>query len=152
VTALDPQSELQVRWTTATVDTEGHQDSSGVTGYTVFRYDAENAPLASGLQIGSVVPQPGTGVLFATAIDNSANLRPPYGEKTFWYRVRAADANGNTSGYSAAVGGHLKDITPPDPPKNLAAEGFDDYIELKWSPNTEPDFDHYQIFRSYCHN
>jgi chitodextrinase len=152
VTALDPLSELQIGWTSSTVDTEGHVDSSGVTGYTVFRYDAENAPLTSGVQIGGVVPQPGLGVQLATAIDNSPNLRPQYGEKTYWYRVRAVDANGNASAYSAAVGGHLKDITPPDPPKNLSAEGFNDYIELKWSPNTEPDLDHYQIFRSYCHN
>jgi len=152
VTALDPQSQIEVRWTTSAVDAEGHADSSGVTGYTVFRYDAENAPLASGVQIGGVVPQPGPGVQTAVALDSSPNLRPPYGEKTYWYRVRAADANGNISGYSAAVGGHLKDITPPDPPKNLAAEGFDTYIELKWFPNTEPDLDHYQIFRSYCHN
>lgn len=152
VTPLDPQNEIEVRWTTSTVDAEGHVDSSGVTGYTVFRYDAENAPLASGVQIGGVVPQPGSGVQTATALDSSANLRPQYGEKTYWYRVRAVDANGNTSAYSAAVGGHLKDITPPDPPKNLAATGFDTYIELQWSPNTEPDLDHYQIFRSYCHN
>jgi fibronectin type 3 domain-containing protein len=152
VTALEPQSQLQVGWTTSTMDVEGHVDSSGVTGYRVFRYDAENAPLTSGVQIGGVVPQPSPGVQLATAVDSSANLRPQYGEKTYWYRVRAVDANGNTSAYSAAIGGHLKDITPPDPPKNLAAEGFDAYIELKWSPNTEPDFDHYQIFRSYCHN
>jgi fibronectin type 3 domain-containing protein len=152
VTALDPLSQLQVGWTTSTVDVEGHVDSSGVTGYTVFRYEVENAPLTSGVQIGGVVPQPGPGVQLAAAIDSSANLRPQYGEKTYWYRVRAVDAKGNASAYSAAVGGHLKDITPPDPPKNLAAEGFDTYIELKWSPNTEPDLDHYEIFRSYCHN
>ena len=152
VTALDPQSQLQIRWTTSTVDTEGHADSSGVTGYTVFRYEAENAPFTSGLQIGGVVALPGPGVQLATAVDTSSNLRPQFGEKTYWYRVRAIDANGNTSAYSAAVGGHLKDITPPDPPKNLTAEGFDDYIELQWSPNTEPDLDHYQVFRSYCHN
>jgi hypothetical protein len=152
VTAFDPQSQIQIRWTTSTLDIEGHVDSSGVAGYTVFRYDAENAPLTSGVQIGSVVPQSGPGVQLATTVDTSPDLRPPYGEKTFWYRVRATDANGNASGYSAAVGGHLKDITPPAPPKNLKAEGFDDYIELKWSPNTEPDLDHYQVFRSYCHN
>ena len=152
VTALDPQNQIEVRWTTSSVDAEGHIDSSGVAGYTVFRYDAENAPLASGVQIGAVVPQPGPGVQTAVTVDSSPNLRPQYGEKTYWYRVRAADASGNVSAYSAAVGGHLKDVTPPDPPKNLAATGFDDYIELQWSPNTEPDLDHYQIFRSYCHN
>jgi chitodextrinase len=151
VTALEPQSQIQVRWTTSPLDVEGHVDSSGVTGYTVFRYDAENASLTGGVQIGGLVPQPSSSIQLATTVDSSANLRPQYGEKTYWYRVRAVDAKGNVGAYSAAVGGHLKDITPPDPPKNLAAEGFDTYIELKWSPNTEPDLDHYQIFRSYCH-
>jgi fibronectin type 3 domain-containing protein len=152
VTALDPQSQLQVQWTTSALDVEGHVDSAGVTGYTVFRFDQENSPLASGVQIGGVVPQPGSGIQTAVAVDSSPNLRPQYGEKTYWYRVRAIDASGNISAYSAAVGGHLKDITPPAPPQNLVANGFDTYIELHWSPNTEPDFDHYQIFRSYCHN
>jgi hypothetical protein len=152
VTALDAQSQIEVRWTASNIDVEGHQDTSGVTGYKVFRYDAENAPVASGTQIGGTVPQPGAGVSLATAIDASPNLRPAYGEKTFWYRVQAIDANGNISAYSAAVGGHLKDITPPAPPKNLKAEGFDTYIQLNWSPNNEPDLDHYQVFRSYCHN
>jgi hypothetical protein len=152
VTALDEQSQLEVRWTTSSMDVEGHLDASGVNGYKVFRYDAENAPVASGTQIGGVIPQPATSISLAAAVDSSPNLRPPFGEKTFWYRVQAIDNNGNVSAYSAAVGGHLKDITPPAPPTNLAAEGFDNYIQLKWSPNTEPDLDHYQVFRSYCHN
>jgi hypothetical protein len=152
VTALDAQSQIEIRWTASNMDVEGHPDASGVAGYKVFRYEAENAPVASGSQIGGTVPQPGVGVSLATAIDTSPNLRPAYGEKTYWYRIQALDASGNVSAYSAAVGGHLKDITPPLPAKNLSAEGFDTYIQLKWSPNTEPDLDHYQIFRSYCHN
>ncbi len=152
VTPLEPQSQLEIRWTTSTLDVEGHADSSGVTGYQAFRYDAENALLSSGTPIGGIVPQPGAGVTFAVSVDTSGNLRPHYGEKTYWYRVRAIDGSGNLSAYSAAVGGHLKDITPPDPPKNLAADGADTYIQLQWTPNTEPDLDHYQVFRSYCHN
>jgi hypothetical protein len=152
VTPLEPQSQIEVRWTTSTLDVEGHADSSGVTGYQAYRYDAENAPLSSGTAIGGIVPQPGAGVNFAVAVDTSGNLRPQYGEKTYWYRVRAIDGSGNQSAYSAAVGGHLKDITPPDPPKNLTADGADTYIQLQWTPNTEPDLDHYQVFRSYCHN
>jgi hypothetical protein len=151
VTALDPQSQIEVRWSVSTLDVEGHADSSGVTGYNVFRYDAENAPLSSGTQIGAIVPQPGPGTQLATAIDTSGTLRPQYGEKTYWYRVQAIDGSGNRSAYSAAVGAHLKDITPPDPPKRVAAEGFDTYIQVQWAANTEPDLDHYGIFRSYCH-
>jgi hypothetical protein len=152
VTALDPQSQLEARWSVSTLDVEGHVDSSGVVGYNVFRYDTENAPLSSGTQIGGLIPQPGPGTQLVTAIDASSNLRPQYGEKTYWYRVQAIDGSNNRSGYSAAVGAHLKDITPPDPPRNVAAEGFDTYIQVQWAANTEPDLDHYGVFRSYCHN
>lgn len=152
VTPLEPQSQIEIRWTTSTVDVEGHADSSHVTGYQAFRYDSENAPLSSGIAIGGVVPQPGPGVTLAVSRDTTANLRPPFGEKTHWYRVRAIDGSGNRSAYSAAIGGHLDDITPPAPPKNLAAVGADDLIGLQWSPNVEPDLDHYEVFRSYCHN
>jgi hypothetical protein len=152
VTALDPQSRIEIRWGVVTLDVEGHADPSGVSGYNVYRFDAENAPFTSGVQIGSTLPQPAAGTVVGTTIDSSGNLRPAYGEKTFWYRVRAVDAGGNLSAYSAAVGGHLKDITPPAPPKNVAADGFDDYIEVRWAPSAEPDLDHYQVYRSYCHN
>src|SRR5262249_11691911 len=149
VTAIDASSQLEVRWSVVTMDVEGHVDSSGLTGYNVYRFGAENAPFASGTQIGSTIPQPTVGTLLVTTLDSSPNLRTQYGEKTWWYRVRAIDAAGNLGAYSAAVGGHLKDITPPDPPKSVSADGFDDYIEVQWAPNTEPDLDHYQVYRSY---
>ena len=152
VAPLEPQSQIEIRWATAAVDVEGHLDSSGIAGYNVFRYESENAPLSSGTQIGGTVPQPPPGANYTVALDNSTNLRPQYGEKTWWYRVEAIDGSGNISTLSAAIGGHLKDITPPAPPKGVAAEGFDSYIEITWDPNTEPDLDHYQVYRSYCHN
>jgi hypothetical protein len=65
--------------------------------------------------------------------------------------VEATDASGNVGARSAAVGGHLKDITPPAPPKGIAAEGFDDFILVRWNANTEPDLDGYLIYRTLCH-
>ena len=152
VKAVDTEDRLEVRWNIVESDIDGHEESAPVGGYRLFRYDAENAPLASGTQIGGAIPIPPTGTTFVTASDNWLGLRPPFGEKTYWYRVETFDASNNVSARSAAAGGHLKDITPTEPPKGLAAEGFDDFIRVKWNRNTEPDLDGYEIYRSLCHN
>jgi hypothetical protein len=152
VKAVDSQNRLEVRWNIVQSDVEGHQESSPIGGYRIFRYDAENAPLLSGLQIGGVIAPPAPGITDVAASDNASLLRPPFGEQTFWYRVEVFDGAGNVSARSAAAGGHLKDITPPAPPKHVDAEGFDDFIRVTWAANTEPDLDGYQIYRSLCHN
>jgi hypothetical protein len=152
VKAVDTENRLEVRWNIVEFDIDGHIESSAITAYKLFRYDAENAPLASGVQIGGVVAPPPPGTTYAVASDTWAGLRPPFGEKTYWYRAEATDAAGNTSARSMAAGGHLKDITAPAPPKGLTAEGFDDFIRLRWNANSEPDLDGYQIYRSLCHN
>ncbi len=152
VKAVDSQNRLEIRWNIVQSDVEGHQESSLIAGYRLFRYDAENAPLASGTPIGGVIPPPAPGITDVTASDNAPLLRPPFGEQTFWYRVEAFDGAGNVSSRSAAAGGHLKDITPPAPPRHVDAQGFDDFIRVTWAPNTEPDLDGYQIYRSLCHN
>lgn len=151
-TPLDPQKQIEVRWTAAQMDVAGHVDSSGISGYKLFRFDAQNTPASSGLQIGSLIPPAPPGATFFTAIDSSSDLMPPYGEKTFWYRVEAIDGAGNVSGLSSAVGAHLKDVTPPAPPTGVAAKGFDTYIDLTWTPNTEPDLNGYDVYRSLCNN
>ena len=152
VKAVDAENRLEIRWNIVEFDIDGHAESSLITGYQVHRYDFENAPLASGLPIGALIPQPPAGVTYVTASDNSPALRPPFGEKTFWYRIEVKDALGNVSARSAAAGGHLKDIVPPAPPVGIDAEGFDDFIRVKWKANTEPDLDGYQIYRGLCHN
>ncbi len=152
VTAVDSQNRLEVRWNVVQSDIDGHEESSPIAGYRLFRYETENAPLPTGIQIGGVIPPPASGITDMAASDNAAILRPPFGEQTFWYRVEAFDGSGNVSSRSAAAGGHLKDITPPAPPKDVAAKGFDDFIRITWAANTEPDLDGYQIYRSLCHN
>ncbi len=152
VKAIDTQNRLEVRWNIVEFDLEGHAESSPVSGYRVFRYNGGNDPLASGVQVGGTIPQPPPGVTFVTASDNDPVLRPPFGEKTFWYRIEALDGRGNVSARSVASAGHLGDIVAPHPPKGITAEGFDDFIRVGWSPNNEPDLDAYQIFRGMCHN
>ena len=151
-TPMDPQKQIEVRWTAVLMDVAGHVDSSGISGYKLFRFDSQNTPASSGLQIGSLIAPAPSGATFVTAIDSSPDLLPPYGEKTFWYRVQAIDAAGNVSGLSSAVGAHLKDVTPPAPPSGVAAKGFDAYIDVTWNPNTEPDLNGYDVYRSLCSN
>jgi chitodextrinase len=151
ITPIDSQNRLEVRWNVANLDTDGHVESAPIAGYRLYRYESENTPLGSGTQIGAVIPSPPAGQTFITASDNDPILRPQFGEKTFWYRVEATDASGNVGARSAAIGGHLKDITPPAPPKGIAAEGFDDFIVVRWNANTEPDVDGYLIYRTLCH-
>ena len=152
VTAVNSENRLEVRWNVVEHDIEGHREGAALAGYRLFRYESQNAAPETGLAVGGLILPPPASQTYVTASDNNPVLRPAFGEKTYWYRVEAQDAAGNLSARSAAVSGYLADITPPAPPKDLAAEGFDDFIRLQWSANTEPDLDGYQIYRSLCHN
>ena len=152
VTAVNSENRLEVRWNVVEHDIEGHREGAALAGYRLFRYESQNAAPETGLAIGGLILPPPASQTYVTASDNDPVLRPAFGEKTYWYRVEAQDAVGNLSARSAAVSGYLADITPPAPPKDLAAEGFDDFIRLRWSANTEPDLDGYQVYRSLCHN
>ena len=150
VTPVDTQDRLEVRWSAVSLDAEGHLEDEPIARYRLYRYESENAPLASGKLVGTVAPSPAGGETYLTASDNDPSLRPPFGEKTFWYRVEALDTSDNLSARSAAVGAHLKDITPPVPPVGIAAEGADNFIAVRWKANTEPDLDGYLIYRTLC--
>jgi hypothetical protein len=71
-------------------------------------------------------------------------------DSTLYFRVEAVDAAGNISRRSIAVGAALKDTTRPAMVRNTAAEGFDDFIRVKWSLNTDCGIDAYLIYRSLC--
>ena len=152
VTAVNSENRMEVRWNVVEHDVEGHREGAPLAGYRLFRYESQNAAPGTGLAIGGLILPPPPSQTYVNASDNDPILRPTFGEKTYWYRVEAQDAVGNLSARSAAISGNLADITPPAPPKDLAAEGFDDFIQLRWSANTEPDLDGYQIYRSLCHN
>jgi chitodextrinase len=55
--------------------------------------------------------------------DTYSGLRAQYGNKTWWYRIRAVDASGNISSWSAAVSAIVKDTTPPAIVKGLSTLG-----------------------------
>lgn len=50
--------------------------------------------------------------------------------------------------YEVDLHGTLHDTTPPAPPTGLAVNSVGDVtVNLVWSPNTEPDLDHYEIYQ-----
>ena len=82
--------------------------------------------------------------------DSDPILLPPYGEKTFYYRLRCADPFSNLSAPSAIIAGRIPDTTPPGPTQVDSADGFEDHIRVYWNPNNEPDLAGYQIYRGIC--
>lgn len=146
ITPNDPMNQLEIRWTKISYDVDGHADN--VKEYKVYRYEIPDG--TESVQVGAPVAQPGPGFEIVTHSDTDPVLRPLYGEKTFYYRIEAIDMNNNVSARSAVAAGYLNDVSPPVAPKNVNAEGFEDYIVVRWDLNTEPDMDGYLIYRSLC--
>jgi hypothetical protein len=142
---------LEIRWLKVTHDAEGHKELGGINGYRVYRYESPDS--GTGVQIGGIVPHPvDTTVSLVTHKDGDPTLRSEYGERDYWYRVQCIDGAGNEGPLSAAVAGHLKDITPPPPPEELKAEGFAQHIELEWQEPDPlpPDLAGYMVYRGVC--
>ena len=85
-----------------------------------------------------------------TYFDTSPGLRSPCGDKTYYFRVESIDSAGNVSYRSIAVGDALKDTTRPADVQGTEAEGFDDFIQVRWDPNSDCDIDEYRIYRAHC--
>ncbi len=139
---------LVVCWTKVTRDRYGHPEIPGVKEYKVYRADSMTDTL--GTLVASHVHQPGGDTTQVCFKDHSPDIKPEYGEKVFYYRVRTIDWHNNVSPISAAAGGYIPDTIPPDPPKNLKAEGYGNFIKLTWSKNTEQDLAGYKIYRGIC--
>lgn len=148
VTALENVNGIQVRWNRVTLDAEGHKEA--VRGYRVYRYEQPEDPNSGATAVGGTIAQPGDTSLTVTFIDNSAGLRSPCGDKTWYYRVETLDSVGNVSYRSIAVGDALKDTTRPDNVKGTEAEGRDELIRVKWDLNNDCDINEYRIYRAYC--
>ncbi|MBK8920110.1 MAG: hypothetical protein IPM81_01140 [Saprospirales bacterium] len=151
-----PNGSVELRWLHVTHDVNGHREMPGVVEYRVYRFETSLGnpdSLASALVSGMPVPAPGGSepVQMTSVEDHAAGLRAQYGDRSWWYRIRAVDNAGNISRWSAAFRATLKDITKPGIPAGLTASGFDERIELRWAQNTEPDIQLYQVYRSYCH-
>jgi fibronectin type 3 domain-containing protein len=147
---------VEIRWLHVTNDANGHREMPGVVQYKLYRFETSvgNPDSLPSVQVtGAPIAAPGgTGnVQMVVTTDNSPNLRAQYGDKTWWYRVKAVDNAGNESRWSAAFSAVLKDITKPNIPTGVVAEGFEDRIELRWAANSDPDLQGYQVYRSFCH-
>ena len=69
----------------------------------------------------------------------------------YFFGVTSVDKSGNESAISVQVSGKALNTTPPLPPSNvdIVAENIDNpQITIFWFPNTEPDLDHYNIYRA----
>ena len=110
------QSQVDLAWAAST-------DNVGVTGYRVERCQGAGCTtfVQVGAPIGTALSDPGLSA--AT---------------TYRYRVRAADAAGNLSGYSAIVNAATPDTQAPTVPTGLSATAVSaSQINLSWTASTD---------------
>lgn len=150
-TTDDNTGHVTVRWTQVVKDINAHweyPDSS--VKYKIYRFaNSENPNTTPSVYIGQAITV--KGLKSRDTADTDPNLRSMYGNKTWWYRIQSVDATGNTSQWSTAASAIVKDITPPAIVKDLTTKGFEEYISVKWKPNSEPDIASYMVYRSLCH-
>jgi len=149
VDAIEASSAFRVRWSKVWLDVDGHREN--VVSYSVYRYAQPQNPGVGAVLVPPAVTGPlqGDSLIF-TAYDSSAGLRSACLDSTLYFRVEAKDAAGNVSRRSIAVGAALKDTTRPEIVKGTSAEGFDDFIRVKWHLNTDCGVDQYLIYRALC--
>lgn len=140
---------MQIRWAAVSRDVQGHPEA-GIKGYRIFRYYNPALPKNAGVPVGGLIPQPPAGSTLVFAYDTDPALLPPQGEQIFWWQVECEDLAGNLSARSAMVSGNLTDVTPPAAPRDVAAQGFETFIKVTWTLNTETDIDGYQVYRGLC--
>ncbi|KAA1425033.1 hypothetical protein FE697_003850 [Mumia zhuanghuii] len=106
-----------------------------VAGYRVYRSLSADVP-TTGTGIARLLPTP------AYTDRDVAN------GTTYYYAVVAVDTHGNVSAPSASVAATPADQTPPAAPTGLVAVVVDGLVALDWADSTEPDLDHYAVYRS----
>ena len=110
-------TQIDLAWTAST-------DAVGVTGYKVERKTGAGS-------FSEVGTPSGTAFADTTLVGSTA----------YTYRVRATDAAGNLSGYSAEVTATTSappDVTPPTAPSDLAATpDYSTAVDLEWTPATD---------------
>jgi hypothetical protein len=147
----DAAGSVTVKWTQVVKDKNGHWEYPDSTiKYKLYRFpSSENPDSVPYVNLG-VVATIG-GLKSRDTTDSDPGLRSMYGNKIWWYRLKAFDVSTNISQWSTAVSAIVKDITKPDIVKNLVTKGFEDHISVKWQPNSEPDIASYMVYRSLCH-
>lgn len=150
-TTDDVLGQVTVKWQQVVRDINGHWEYPDSTiKYRVYRFTTSDNPLTAPSTYLGELPTIG-GLKFRDYTDTDPSLRSAFGNKTWWYRIRAIDLSTNISQWSTAVSAVVKDITKPDVVKNLETKGFEDHISVKWQPNSEPDIASYMVYRSLCH-
>ncbi|MGA9119159.1 MAG: hypothetical protein WB699_07305 [Bacteroidota bacterium] len=149
VNPLESTSSFEIRWPRVDRDIDGHKEQT--KSYRVYRYVSGENPNTGASFVGSAPhPGPTDSTRWLRVVDATAGLRSACRDSTLYFRVEAVDSNGNVSTRSAAVGGALKDTTRPKNVTGTNAEGFDDYIRVKWNLNNDCDIDRYLIYRALC--
>jgi hypothetical protein len=148
VTPLENESHFEIKWPKVHYDADGHK--SEPKHYKVYRYATGDNPNVGAIPLTGTVLHTTDSSVFVAKIDSSSGMRSPCRDTTLFFRVEAVDSAGNISPRSAAVSGSLKDTTKPKPPQGTTAEGFDDYIKVRWKLNTDCDIAYYLIYRSLC--
>ena len=86
---------------------------------------------------------PGYGYTAATPQDSLPGSNP-----LFTYRITATTANIDVYYDSAPDSGYSVDNIPPVVPSSLTATWAPGGASLHWTANTEPDIEHYDVYRS----
>jgi fibronectin type 3 domain-containing protein len=149
--ADDSTGHVTIRWQQVVKDINGHWEYPDSTiKYKLYRFTSSDNPnTAPSTFVGEVLTK--GGLKFRDTTDTDPSLRSAYGNRTWWYRLRAVDQATNLSQWSSAVSAIVKDTTKPNPPIDVETKGFEASISVKWKPNTEPDIASYMIYRSLCH-
>ena len=153
ITAIpdDVTGHVTVRWGQVVKDINGHWEYPDSTiQYKLYRFATSDNPNTIPSTYLGQLPTI-KGLKSRDTIDADPSLRSTVGNKTWWYRLRSIDLSTNISQWSTAVSAIVKDITKPDIVKNLTTKGFEEYISVKWQPNSEPDVASYMVYRSLCH-
>ncbi len=149
LTAIDIKGWVDIRWEHVRFDEVGHRDS--VRAYRIYRFASADDPNTMSAVFVGEFPAPTKNVQGKEAFDTASVLRSPFGDRIWWYRMKAVDLNGNVSQYSTAFSVTVKDVTAPGLVRGLVATGQEKSIDLTWALNAEPDIAGYAVYRSLCH-
>ena len=122
-------SRLDLAWTANTEPDLGH--------YNIYR--GTTAGFAVNPVSDTPLAQPTTNSYSNAGLSEST---------TYYYRVVAVDNTGNIGPLSDEASGTTTDSTAPAKVLALAAIAIDpSRIDLSWTANTEPDINHYNVYR-----